>query len=53
MPAEDMPSRSVFSSGASRRMTSARSSRVTLALADQIRSEAARFIARVSSLCAP
>ena len=34
-------------------MTSARSARETLALADQIRSAAARFIARVSSLCMP
>ena len=39
-----MPSRSVFSSGGRRRITSARSSRETLALADQIRSAAARFI---------
>ena len=34
-------------------MTSARSSRDTFALADQIRSAAARFIAFVSSPCAP
>ena len=52
-PADAMPSRSAFSSGGRRRMTSARSSRVTLALADQIRSAAARFIALVCSLCAP
>ena len=46
-PAFSMPSRSVFSSGGRRRITSARSSRETLALADQIRSAAARFIALV------
>ena len=34
-------------------MTSARSSRDTLALADQIRSAAARFMALVSSPCTP
>ncbi len=34
-------------------MTSARSSRVTLAPADQVRSAAARFIVRVVSLWAP
>ena len=47
MPASSMPSRRVFSSGGRRRMTSARSSRETLALADQIRSAAARFISLV------
>ena len=49
MPASSMPSRSVFSSGGRRRITSARSSRETLALADQIRSAAARFISLVAS----
>ena len=44
-----MPSRSVFSSGGRRRITSARSARETLALADQIRSAAARFISLVAS----
>ena len=53
MPAAAMPSRSDFSSSGSRRMTSARSSRVTLALADQIRSAAARFMRRVCSPWAP
>ena len=53
MPAECMPSRSAFSSGGSRRMTSPRSSRVTFALADQIRSAAARFMRLVWSLEAP
>jgi hypothetical protein len=43
-PACSMPSRSVLSSGGKRRMTSARSSRETFALADQIRSAAARFM---------
>ena len=53
MPAAAMPSRSDFSSTGSRRITSARSSRVTLALALQIRSAAARFICFVVSPCAP
>lgn len=48
-----MPSRSVFSSGGRRRITSARSSRETFALADQIRSVAARFMSRVASLWLP
>ena len=43
-----MPSRSVFNSGGRRRMTSARSLRETFALADQIRSAAARFISLVA-----
>ena len=49
MPASSMPSRSVFRSGGRRRITSARSARDTLALADQIRSAAARFISLVAS----
>ena len=53
MPAEAMPSRSILSSGGRRRSTSARSSRVTLAPADQMTSVAARFIALVWSACAP
>ena len=48
-----MPSRSVFSSGGRRRITSARSSRDTFAPADQIRSAAARFMTLVESLAAP
>ena len=50
---EAMPSRRRLSSGGRRRSTSARSSRVTLALADQISSEAAFFSDLISALWRP
>ncbi len=53
MLADAMPSRSLLSSGGSRRMTSARSSRVTFALADQISSDAAFFSRLIPSLLRP
>ena len=53
MPAAPMPARNVLSSGGRRRMTSARSSRVVLALAVQSSSVAASRTLRTSALLGP